>query len=134
MTRGFKLLLAALVVTIIFLIIAISYAFEGASVTKHVDAENTFTEAIAPAGGVIDRKDPACGYLNVSIYAYGTAFTTGKIVLQRSFDGGTTWYDKTQYTAVSQTSITDYEKNVLYRLGCKTGDMGFAHWDVRLSH
>jgi hypothetical protein len=72
--------------------------------------EDVFTSGIKP--------NPQ-GYLNISISGGGSAVT-----LQRSLDGGVSWKDlwDTSLTGnVSEESIQDFSKNVLYRLGVKNG-------------
>lgn len=75
--------------------------------TKSITAENTFSDSIWV------RKT----YYNVSVQ--GTFVAT--VFLQRSYDGGTTYYDVASYTTPTETYGICGEIGVSYRLGVKTG-------------
>lgn len=88
------------------------------------------TTGATPATGISDVFTPASvnangssgGWINVSCYG---SFTTATLVLERSFDGGTTWlqaYDEAgnavTFTAAGSKRVREIEKGVYYRLRC----------------
>lgn len=87
------------------------------------------TTGATPATGIsgtftpnIDARSSRAGWFNVS--CYGT-FTTATLVLERSFDGGTTWlqaYDEAgnaiTFTAAGAKKVRELEAGVYYRLRC----------------
>lgn len=87
------------------------------------------TTGATPATGIspvftpnIDARSSRAGFFNVSVY--GT-FTTATVVLERSFDGGTTWlpvYDDAgnaiSFTAAGSKRVRELEAGVYYRLRC----------------
>ena len=89
--------------------------------TAAITAQNTFCDGISP-----DSKN---GYLNISIS--NTFVAT--VFLQRSFDAGVNYFDVDSWTGKIETSLTDTEPGVLYRLGVKTGGYTSGTADVRLS-
>ena len=76
-----------------------------------IGAVGIFTKAIIPR-----RTSNRPGYLNISISGTFVA----SVVLQRSFDGGVTWNTYATYTTVTESSLTDLEIGVRYRLGIPT--------------
>lgn len=89
-------------------------------VTASVTAQNTFTEATE-----FDMRRP----FNVSIE--GTWSAT--VLLQRSFDGGTTWYTVGSYTSVQELLVDTTESGVLWRCGVATGGFTSGTVAIRLS-
>jgi hypothetical protein len=85
---------------------------------RSIDAENLFTDA-AELGG----------YFNISI----SGTWTGTVTVQRSFDGGSTWYDVQQWTENAEEFGFEPERGVQYRGGVKLGDYGSGPVVVRLS-
>lgn len=87
------------------------------------------TTGATPATGISDYFTPAtdarganAGWFNVSCYG---SFTTATLVLERTFDGGTTWlpvYDEAgnavTFTAAGSKRVREIEKGVYYRLRC----------------
>ncbi len=80
-------------------------------VTASITAQNTWTSSFAP--------DPGIGFINISIEGTGWSAT---VTLQKSRDGGSTWHDVATWTAIIQTTLTDLQRDVLYRIGVDTGD------------
>lgn len=78
------------------------------SVTAAVVAQNTFTEQA--------EFDPSRPF-NLSV----TGTWAGTVVLQRSYDDGSTWGDVDSYTANAEKLIETTEVGILWRLGIKTG-------------
>lgn len=74
-----------------------------------ISAVGLYTKALCPR-----RTSNYSGYMNVSI----SGTFVGTVVLQRSFDKGATWHAVSTYTSITETSLTDQELGVLYRLGC----------------
>lgn len=69
-----------------------------------------------------DRRSSDGGDFNVSVY--GT-YTTATVVLEKTFDGGTTWLQANtaagvavSFTAPGTFRMTETEKGVGYRLRC----------------
>ena len=87
-------------------------------------AAGTWTTAILPS------LKSQSGFLNVSIYG---ATWEGTVRLQRSFDGGTTYYDVATWTANSQDALIDKETGVRYRIGMANGDFTSGSVAVSLS-
>lgn len=85
-------------------------------ITKSVTitAQNQFTDPLAPYS---NEQSQRCGHLSIAIF--GTWEAT--IVLQRSFDSGSSWMTVASYTSNQQLSLNDKTEGVLYRLGCLTG-------------
>ena len=90
------------------------------SVTKAITAQNSFTDAIN-LGPSIGRN------FNVSIW--GTFSAT--VVLQRSFDQGTTWLDIIAYSEPIEDSGLECE-SAQYRIGVKTGGFTSGTVNVRI--
>ncbi len=78
------------------------------SVAASLTAQNTFTEEIVPRKG---------SPMNVSV----SGTWAGTIVLQRSFNAGSTWVDVASYTANTEGVIESVEDKVRWRVGFKTG-------------
>lgn len=71
------------------------------------------------------------GAFNISLW--GTF--SGSVTVQRSFDGGTTWVDKTPssiYTLTAPASFTDEEPEVgvIYRLNCTSYVSGTINYRI----
>lgn len=81
-------------------------------VQQVISGANLFTEAVLPR-----KVSRFPGYMNISI----SGTFVGTVMLQRSFDKGVTWLDHTSYTVTTETSLSDQEIGVYYRLGIKTG-------------
>lgn len=87
------------------------------------------TTGAAPATGIspvftpnIDARSSRAGFFNVSVYG---SFTIATVVLERTFDGGTTWlpvYDDAgnaiTFTAAGSKRVRELEAGVHYRLRC----------------
>jgi len=86
--------------------------------TRSIEAENLFTDAAE-----------IVGYFNVSIS--GTWIAT--VTAQRSFDGGSTWYDVATWEANTQEYGYEPEREVQYRIGVKTGEFTSGTILVRMS-
>lgn len=88
----------------------------GQTVSSSITAQNTFTNAIISTG-----VDAARAF---SISITGLTGTGSTVTLQRSFDGGASWFDVTTYTTDQATTFDDGLDNQIinYRLGVKTGD------------
>lgn len=76
-----------------------------------ISAVSLFTMGILPR-----RVSNYSGYMNISI----SGTFTGTIELQRSYDRGITWHAVDSFTAPEESSLTDLEIGVRYRLGCPT--------------
>lgn len=70
----------------------------------------------------LDARSSRAGWFNVAVF--GT-FTTATVVLERTFDGGTTWlqaYDEAgaaiTFTAAGAKRVRELEAGVYYRLRC----------------
>ena len=87
-------------------------------ISRSVTAENQFTD-----GAELH------GYFNLSISGTWTATVT----LQRSFDGGSTWFDVGARTENIQEYGLEPEDSVQYRVGVKTGDFTSGTIVLRLS-
>lgn len=85
------------------------------SVTTDITGAGQFTSSISPAKAHAAHRSSRDGYLNVSVVENSSWSAT--VVLQRSFDGGANWHDVKEYTGPTETSITDPEDGVLYRIG-----------------
>jgi hypothetical protein len=77
--------------------------------SRTASSENTFTNTIEA-----DAND------SVIIEIGGT--WVGTLTLQRSTDDGANWVDLYRYTSNVNTTTTEYQDDVLYRVGFKTGD------------
>ena len=99
-------------------------------VLKTITAEDTYTDAVKVACKQFEKTDPRNGYLNISVSGTFVA----SVILQRSFDNGTTWKTVETFTGEKESAITDYENDVLYRLGVATGGFTSGTIAVRLSH
>ena len=87
--------------------------------TRIIEAENLFTDAME-----------LVGYFNISISGDGWE---GTVTAQRSFDGGSTWYDVASWTANTQEYGFEPERVVHYRVGVKLAEFGSGSINVRLS-
>lgn len=86
--------------------------------TRTINAENQFTDAVE-----------LVGYFNLAISGTWTATVT----VQRSFDGGNTWYDVDTWTANTQEYGLEPERGIQYRIGIKQGQYTNGDCVVRLS-
>jgi len=86
--------------------------------TRSITAENLFTDAAE-----------IVGHFNVSI----SGTWVGTVTAQRSFDGGSTWFDVNTWTENTQEYGFECEREVQYRLGIKAGEYSNGQADVRLS-
>lgn len=86
--------------------------------TRSIQTENVFTDAAK-----------ILGYFNVSISGTWDATVTA----QRSFDGGSTWFDVSTWTENTQEYGYEPEREVQYRIGVKTAEFGSGTVIVRLS-
>jgi hypothetical protein len=77
--------------------------------SRSISAQNLFTNTIEAEA-------------NNSIIVDITGTWSGQITLQRSTDNGANWLDLYYYTSNISTTTTEYEDDVLYRIGIKTGD------------
>lgn len=106
------------------------YAFGTTTELSQNQVVKQFTTTSAtPATGIspvfkpnIDARSSRAGYFNVSVYG---SFTTATVVLERTFDGGTTWlaaYDEAgnaiSFTAAGSKRVRELEDGVYYRLRC----------------
>lgn len=78
-------------------------------VSKSITAENQFSDRLTLRG-----------YFNFSLSGTWTATVT----VQRSFDGGSTWFDVKTFTANTEEYGFEPESGVLYHFGVKTGAFG----------
>lgn len=90
------------------------------AVTASITAQNSFTEAAE-----FDYRRP----FNVSISGSWSA----TVVLQRSFDGGTTWFTVGSYTSNQELVVDTVEPGVLWRCGVLTGGFTSGTVAIRLS-
>ena len=88
------------------------------TITRSVTGQNQFTDGVA-----------LHGYFNLSIS--GTWVAT--VTLQRSFDGGSTWFDVGARTENVEEYGLEPEDSVQYRVGVKTGDFTSGTVVLRLS-
>ena len=86
--------------------------------TRSIDNENLFTDAVE-----------IVSYFNISI----SGTWDGTVTVQRSFDGGSTWYDVATWTANTEEYGLEPERGVQYRVGIKAGEYGSGTANVRLS-
>lgn len=89
------------------------------AVTESVTAQDTWTDAVSFTVGIFD--------LSIS-----NTFTA-TVTLQRSFDGGTTWYDVQTFTQETEAVVDNADNTVKWRIGVATGDFTSGTADVRLS-
>ena len=87
-------------------------------VTETITAQNTYTDSI----------DIPADYFSVSVQ--GTFVAT--VTLQRSFNGGTTWYDVDTFTSAGEY-IGQEPEGCKYRIGVKTGEFTSGSVTVRLA-
>lgn len=72
-----------------------------------------------------DTWSAASKYRNefyASLQVHPTNGFTGKVTVQRSVDNRVTWHDYHTMTAPGTVDLFEADKNVHYRIGCKTGD------------
>ncbi len=101
-------------------------------VTAAIEAENNFTSgllAMYANAGYLKMSTLSSGYLNLSISGSFDATVT----LQRQFGDDSGWFDVSSFTAPIEKSLNDYEEDVMYRVGVKTGDYVSGTVNVRLS-
>ena len=86
--------------------------------TRSVTAENQFCDAM-----------DCMGYFNISI----SGTWVGTVSVQRSYDGGSTWFDVASWTANTEEYGFECERGIYYRAGVKTGDFTSGTVVIRLS-
>jgi hypothetical protein len=86
--------------------------------TRSIDNENLFTDAVE-----------IVSYFNISI----SGTWAGTVTVQRSFDGGSTWFDVATWTENTEEYGLEPERGVYYRVGIKTGEFTSGTAAVRLS-
>lgn len=114
---------------------AVCYA-TSAYVEETISAENSFTDSILSMGNATDD-----GHLNISLYEInGSDWSSTTATLQRSSDRQAattdalaTWKDVETWTANDETSLTDTERGMYYRIGVKTGAYSSGSILMRLS-
>ena len=84
-----------------------------------IAAANTFCPAIPM------NQDAT---FNISVWG----IFVGTVTLQRSFDGGTTWLNVTNYSVPTEDQGHENETGVLYRLGIMTGNYTSGTANVRI--
>jgi hypothetical protein len=69
------------------------------------------------------------GKFTVDLTPNTAAPWAGRIVMQKSFDNGTNWYDVASFFYSTSQEFVETKTGILYRLGCKTGDrhMGICY-------
>lgn len=87
---------------------ALTLAYPPTAVSASVAAQNTFTNLLTVSKNEL-----------ISVSISGTFSAT--VSLQRSFDGGTTWFDVFQSTTPAQKTY-QADETCKIRLGVKTGD------------
>lgn len=92
----------------------------GFAVEAVIDGANQFTE---PAE--FDARRP----FNLSVSGSFVA----AVVLQRSFDEGSAWHDVWIASEPAEKGVANFETDVLWRVGCKTGQFSSGAVNVRLS-
>ena len=90
-----------------------------ASVTKTIEAANTWSDAIGPNKSKSEGIPGKFGHLACSVVIPDGAST---VTLQRSFDGGSNWVDVDTFTASMESSLYDPTVDVQYRIGVATSD------------
>ncbi len=90
----------------------------GHSVSASLTAENTFSDEIVLRG-------------KFDVSVSGTF--VGTVTVQRSWDDGVTWVDCADYTTPTETFGEQITNNILYRIGCQTGNFTSGTMVVRLS-
>lgn len=88
-------------------------------VTKSITGQNSFSNAFSPGAG---------GF-NISVSGTWTA----TVLIQRSFDNGTSWHTVSSHTANVELQAEEVEQGVLWRVGVATGGFGSGTVVVRLS-
>ena len=86
--------------------------------TRTGTGENQFTDAAE-----------LTGYFNVSL----SGEWEGIITAQRSFDGGSTWFDVNTWTENTQEFGFEPEKGVFYRIGFKLAEYTSGTAIIRIS-
>jgi hypothetical protein len=86
--------------------------------TRSVTGENQFC-------------DPAeiVGHFNISI----SGTWVGTVTVQRTFDGGSTWFDVATWTDNTQEYGFEPERQVHYRAGMKLDEFVSGQADIRIS-
>ena len=77
------------------------------AVTKTITAQNTYSDTIAISADLF------------SVSVQGTF--TATVTLQKTYDGGTNWYDVETFTSAGEWWGTEPEGSI-YRIGVKTGE------------
>ena len=86
--------------------------------TRSIENENLWTDAIE-----------LIGHFNISI----SGSWEGTVTVQRSFDGGSVWYDVATWTENTQEYGFEPERSLWYRVGVKLGEYNSGTIEVRLS-
>jgi stress-induced morphogen len=107
----------------------IAATYDDAFEEKTITAQNTFTDPIRAV-----PREGGEGRLNISIV--GTAFS-GTVTLQRQYLNADvftdTWLDVYTWTADKEDFLTEKSREVIYRIGVKTGEFAGTSVKVRLS-
>jgi len=108
---------------------AIAATYDDDYVEKIITAQNTFSDPIRAV-----PKQGGEGRLNISIK--GTTFT-GTVTIQRQYLNATvfsdTWLDVQDFTSDEETYLLERSREVVYRIGVKTGNFTGTSVIVRLS-
>ncbi|NIU01964.1 MAG: hypothetical protein GWN01_13940 [Nitrosopumilaceae archaeon] len=103
---------------IAFLLIMASSKCDGAAYSATVNGTEDETSNVTAYKPNSTRFN---GYLNIGVDLGGGTMT---IKLQRSFDGGSNWYDVVSYTSDNQEELVDKTAPVLYKLNCTSYTSG----------
>lgn len=83
----------------------------GTTTKKTLDGENQFTSA-----------QEIYGKFTIDVTPFTGKPWSGRIVLQKSFDSGSNWYDVASFFYSTSQEFVETKLGILYRIGCKTGD------------
>jgi hypothetical protein len=86
--------------------------------TRSVTAENQYCDSVS-----------LVGHFNISI----SGTWVGTVTCQRSFDGGSTWFDVATWVANTEEYGFEPEREVHYRVGIKLGEFTSGTAALRLS-
>lgn len=67
-------------------------------------------------------------FMNVSL----SGTWVGTVLLERSFDGGTTWHTYATHTANVEDKVPESEEGVLYRLNCSAYTSGTINYRLSI--